>query len=198
LKKQARVCRRSKTTRDLTHLKNFDAGVRTIDDLARTPYLVAANRQIKSLVYLATIDGEPRPVLALLRGDHQLHDVKFWRRVRINRDADGASGRDTRIAGSERRKFGRRGRDSNVAQIESEATHHRGPRLEGPPQPDGLARTKTTITFRGVDVERDIEVDQWADLRTVNSGESCPRCDTGTLEVFTSCRVEDMGQSPSP
>src|SRR5882672_11205681 len=52
-------------------------GVRTIEDLARAPYLVAANRQIKSLVYLATIDGEPRPVLALVRGDHQLHDVKF-------------------------------------------------------------------------------------------------------------------------
>src|SRR5437868_3103045 len=52
-------------------------GVRTIEDLARAPYLVAANRQIKSLVYFATIDGEPRPVLALLRGDHQLHEVKF-------------------------------------------------------------------------------------------------------------------------
>jgi prolyl-tRNA synthetase len=52
-------------------------GVRTIEDLARTPYLVAANQQIKSLVFFATIDGEARPVLALLRGDHQLHEVKF-------------------------------------------------------------------------------------------------------------------------
>src|SRR5947208_1931969 len=33
-------------------------GVRTIEDLARTPYLVAANRQIKTLVYSATIEGE--------------------------------------------------------------------------------------------------------------------------------------------
>ncbi|HSQ25328.1 MAG TPA: proline--tRNA ligase, partial [Pyrinomonadaceae bacterium] len=52
-------------------------GVRTIEDLARTPYLVAANRQIKSLIYIATTEGEARPVLALLRGDHQLHEVKF-------------------------------------------------------------------------------------------------------------------------
>src|SRR5580765_7383550 len=52
-------------------------GVRTIDDLAKTPFLVAANRQIKTLVYFATIDGESHPVLALLRGDQQLHDVKF-------------------------------------------------------------------------------------------------------------------------
>src|SRR3979409_9037 len=52
-------------------------GVRTIEDLTRTPYLVPANHQIKSLVFIATIDGESRPVLALLRGDHPLHEVKF-------------------------------------------------------------------------------------------------------------------------
>ena len=43
--------------------------------------------------------------------------------------------------------------------------------------------------IRGVDIERDIEVDQWADLRTVNSGESCPRCETGTLEVFKAMEI---------
>ncbi|HEY0347516.1 MAG TPA: proline--tRNA ligase, partial [Pyrinomonadaceae bacterium] len=53
-------------------------GVRTIDDLARTPYLVAANRQIKTLVYMTGEKGwggqlgdYPKPVLVLLRGDHQ-------------------------------------------------------------------------------------------------------------------------------
>src|SRR5437867_11739644 len=40
-------------------------GVRTHEELARTPHLVATNRQIKSLVYFATLDGELRPVLAL-------------------------------------------------------------------------------------------------------------------------------------
>jgi len=43
--------------------------------------------------------------------------------------------------------------------------------------------------LRGVNVERDIQVDQWADLRTVISGESCPRCDTGTLEVYKAMEV---------
>jgi prolyl-tRNA synthetase len=42
---------------------------------------------------------------------------------------------------------------------------------------------------RGVDVARDIEVDQWADLRTVNSGESCPRCETGVLEVYKAMEI---------
>src|SRR5256714_2195657 len=35
-------------------------GVRTIEDLAKTPYLVAANRQIKTLVYFAMINSELR------------------------------------------------------------------------------------------------------------------------------------------
>src|SRR5712664_2341896 len=42
--------------------------VRTIEDLTTFPGGAAADRQIKSLVFLATIDGEERPVLALLRG----------------------------------------------------------------------------------------------------------------------------------
>src|SRR5262249_53904753 len=52
-------------------------GVRTIEDLTTFAGGAAADRQIKSLVYFATLSGEQRPVLALLRGDHQLHDVKF-------------------------------------------------------------------------------------------------------------------------
>jgi prolyl-tRNA synthetase len=43
--------------------------------------------------------------------------------------------------------------------------------------------------IRGVDIERDIEVDKWADLRTVSSGEACPRCDSGTLEVFKAMEI---------
>ena len=48
-------------------------GVTTIDDLTRPPYGVAAARQLKSLVYVA--DGEP--VLAVLRGDHELNEAKL-------------------------------------------------------------------------------------------------------------------------
>src|SRR5205807_2359953 len=43
--------------------------------------------------------------------------------------------------------------------------------------------------IRGVEIERDIEVDKWADLRTVESAEACPRCDTGVLEVFKGMEI---------
>src|SRR5690348_9480082 len=52
-------------------------GVRTIEDLTTFPGGAEASRQIKSLVYVATRDGQPQPVLVLLRGDHQLHETKL-------------------------------------------------------------------------------------------------------------------------
>ena len=43
--------------------------------------------------------------------------------------------------------------------------------------------------IRGVDISRDIEVDQWADLRTVQKGEACPQCEAGTLDIFKAMEI---------
>src|SRR3989440_3109819 len=163
-------------------------GVRTIEDLARTPYLVAANRQIKSLVYFATIDGEPRPVLALLRGDHQLHDVKFGDALGSTaarpahpeeiRELLGASAGSLGGVGA---KATSRKSNQNLLIIADLGLKGRRNMTTG--------ANKDDHHLRGVDIERDIEVDQWADLRTVNSGEACPRCDTRALEVFKGMEI---------
>src|SRR6185295_6650227 len=42
--------------------------------------------------------------------------------------------------------------------------------------------------LRGVDIARDIPVDEWFELRTVESGEGCPKCD-GVLEVFKGMEI---------
>src|SRR6266403_154750 len=52
-------------------------GVRTIEDLTTFPCGAKADHQIKSLVFIATVNGRSRPVLVLLRGDHQLHETKL-------------------------------------------------------------------------------------------------------------------------
>jgi prolyl-tRNA synthetase len=52
-------------------------GVRTIEDLTTFPGGADADRQIKTLIYLSTKNGEQQFVLALLRGDHQLHETKL-------------------------------------------------------------------------------------------------------------------------
>jgi len=43
--------------------------------------------------------------------------------------------------------------------------------------------------LRGVDITRDISVDEWFELRTVEAGERCPRCETGRLEVFKGMEI---------
>ncbi|HYG11087.1 MAG TPA: His/Gly/Thr/Pro-type tRNA ligase C-terminal domain-containing protein, partial [Pyrinomonadaceae bacterium] len=43
--------------------------------------------------------------------------------------------------------------------------------------------------LRGVSIERDIPVDLWTDLRMVQSGERCPNCAEGVLEVSRSLEI---------
>ena len=52
-------------------------GVVTIEALSKEPYKVPANRQIKTLVYIA----DSKPVIILIRGDDQLNETKFMART---------------------------------------------------------------------------------------------------------------------
>src|SRR5438105_28986 len=163
-------------------------GVRTIEDLTTFPGGAIANRQIKSLVYFATQNGELRPVLALLRGDHQLHEVKFA-------DALGATalrpahpeeirellGAGAGSLGAVHAKNKEHATNQNLVIVADLGLKGRRNMTTG--------ANKDDHHLRGVDVERDIEVDQWADLRTVNSGEACPRCETGVLEVYKAIEI---------
>jgi prolyl-tRNA synthetase len=163
-------------------------GVRTIEDLAKIPYLVTAKRQIKTLVYIATIDGESRPALALLRGDHPLHEVKFG-------DALGATavrpahpeeirellGASAGSLGGVRAKETAREAKQNLLIIVDEGLRGRHNMTTG--------ANKDDHHIRGVNIERDIKVDKWADLRTIEAGEGCPRCQDGVLEVFKAMEI---------
>jgi prolyl-tRNA synthetase len=138
-------------------------GVRTIDDLARFAGGAPADRQIKTLVY--SVDGVL--VLVLLRGDHalseqKLHDQVEARELRPATDAEiraalgagpgslGAVGVTGRTVLADFALDGRRGMTTGANQDD----HH----------------------LRNVDVERDIAVKHWLDLREVREGEGCPSC----------------------
>ncbi len=163
-------------------------GVRTIEDLTTFTGGAAADRQIKSLVYFATIEGEQCPVLALIRGDHQLHDVKFA-------DALGATnirpahaeeirellGAGAGSLGGVRAKELARSAKRDLLIIADNGLKGRHNMTTG--------ANKDDHHLRGVDIERDIKPDRWADLRTVSSGEACPRCDSGVLEVYKAMEI---------
>jgi len=163
-------------------------GVRTIEDLARTPYLVAANRQIKSLVYFATIDGEPRPVLALLRGDHQLHEVKFGDALGSTAARPAHPEEIRELLGASAGSLGGVGAKESARRVNHDLLIIADAGLKSRRNMTTGAN-KDDHHIRGVNPERDIKVDRWADLRTVIAGEACPRCDSGVLEVFKGMEI---------
>ncbi len=139
-------------------------GVRTIEDLARFEGGAPAERLIKTLLYV--LDGTS--TLVLLRGDHGLVEQKL---------ADATGARELRPAhpeeiratlGASAGSLGAVGvRDVRV--LADGALRGRRDMTTGANQDD--------FHLRGVDVERDIEVNDWLDLREVAAGEACPMCD---------------------
>jgi prolyl-tRNA synthetase len=149
-------------------------GVRTISDLDRE-HGIAAGRQIKTLVEF--VDG--RLTLVLLRGDHPLADQKLV-------DATGAAeirpaqADEIRAAlGASPGSLGAVG-VSGLPVIADLALRGRRDMATGANADD--------VHLTGVDVERDIAVGQWADLREVTAGEPCPRCGT-PLELLRTIEV---------
>jgi prolyl-tRNA synthetase len=45
------------------------------------------------------------------------------------------------------------------------------------------------LHLRGVDVERDISVGSWLDVRSVEEGETCATCEAGTLSIILAIEV---------
>jgi len=163
-------------------------GVRTIEDLTTFPGGAEASRQIKSLVYVATRDSESQPVLVLLRGDHQLHETKLADSLRATavraahpdeiRDLLGASaGSLGGVGAKEKAKAAK----INLQIVADSSLKNRRNMTTG--------ANKDDHHLRGVDIARDIHVDEWLEIRTVESGEGCPRCEKGTLEVFKGMEI---------
>ena len=139
-------------------------GARTIEDLDRD-YQLPGDRQIKTLVQV--IDGQL--TLVLVRGDHPLSDQKLI-------DATGAT--EIRPAhpdeirealGASPGSLGAVG-VTTLPVIADLALQGRANMATGANTDD--------VHLTGVDVDRDITVGQWADLREVTEGEPCPRCGT--------------------
>jgi prolyl-tRNA synthetase len=165
-------------------------GVRTIEDLTTFSGGAAADRQVKSLVYVAT-DGstqEQYAVLALLRGDHQLQEVKLADSLGAShvRPAHPEEIRD--LLGASAGSLG------GVGALDRAAAAKRKLRIVADSSLKGRRAMTTGANkdehhLRGVDVERDIKPELWADLRAVSAGEACPNCETGTLDVFKAMEI---------
>jgi prolyl-tRNA synthetase len=140
-------------------------GVVTIEALSKEPYKVAANRQIKTLVYVA----DSKIILILIRGDDQLNETKLL--ARTGAVAVRAATPDECVAtlGAKPGSLGA------VVNVPANVKVYADERLQG-------ANDMTTganedgFHFKNVSIDRDIKVTAWFDLRTVSAGEPCVKC----------------------
>ncbi|HCF59026.1 MAG TPA: proline--tRNA ligase [Myxococcales bacterium] len=154
-------------------------GVRTIEDLTKPPFNVAAHRQIKTLVYAA--DG--KPVLALVRGDQELNEAKLQGATGANEVRPAHPEEIQEWMGAAAGSLGAVGKDT-------------GAPFEGRIWADlSLQGRENMVTgankdehhLKGVTPGRDFQP-KWADLRTAMAGEGCPRCE-GTLDLFKALEI---------
>ena len=140
-------------------------GVVTIEVLAKEPYKVAANRQIKTLVYIA----DSKAILILVRGDDQLNETKLMACTGAVAARPATPDECFATLGAKPGSLGA------VAKVPADVKVFADERLRG-------ANDMTTganedgFHLKNVSIERDIKVTQWSDLRTVSAGEPCLKC----------------------
>jgi prolyl-tRNA synthetase len=158
-------------------------GIVTIEALSKAPYSVPANRQIKTLVYMA----DSKPVIILIRGDDQLNEAKLAGIIGTTVFRPATPEECVATLGAKPGSLGA------VA-----ATLKGGTGFQ-PVNPEHRLEACATLAifaderlrgandmttganedgfhFKIVSIERDIKVTEWFDLRTVTAGEPCAKC----------------------
>ena len=174
-------------------------GVVTIEALSKAPYSVPANRQIKTLVYMA----DSKPVIILIRGDDQLNEAKLAGIIGTTVFRPATPEECVATLGAKPGSLGAVASTLECrppARLEGETQQHAVPEA-GAPQiyADERLRGANDMTtganedgfhFRNVSIERDIKVTQWFDLRTVTAGEPCAKCpDKSGLKIRRAIEV---------
>ena len=140
-------------------------GVVTIEALSKAPFSVPANRQIKTLVYVA----DSKTVLILIRGDDQLNETKFMARTGAVAARPATPEECVAALGAKPGSLGA------VANVPAAVQIFADQRLRGANEMTTGAN-EDGFHLRNVSIERDIKVTEWFDLRTVAAGEPCAQC----------------------
>ncbi len=142
-------------------------GVLTIEALSQAPYQVPAERQIKTLVYMA----ESKLVLILMRGDDQLNEAKLAGALGTGMFRPGEPGEIFAALGAHPGSLG-----AVTSTLKNSGwTIYADERWK-----DAVGMTtganEDGFHLRNISIARDIQVNTWSDLRLVQAGELCPKC----------------------
>ncbi len=140
-------------------------GVVTIEGLTKEPYKVAANRQIKTLVYVA----DSKIILILIRGDDQLNETKLMARTGAVAVRPATPEECVATLGAKPGSLGA------VVKVPADVKVYADERLQGA-NDMVTGANEDGFHLKNVSLERDLKVSAWFDLRTVSAGEPCVKC----------------------
>ena len=161
-------------------------GVVTIEALSKEPYKVPANRQIKTLIYVA----DSKPILILIRGDDQLNETKLMAKTGAVAVRPATPEEIFLLLGAKPGSLGAVSSalpSKRMKKVEAAAglILVSAPAEEIPVYADERLQGANDMTtganedgfhLKNVSIHRDIKVTAWFDLRTVSAGEPCVKC----------------------
>lgn len=174
---------------DLNQPEEFATpNLKTIEELANAFDFAAPERQIKTLIYVAGFEnGEDKIVLALLRGDHQLQETKLQDNLKAINVRPAQDSEIVELLGASAGSLGAFKAKEIANQNNKEAFVIADAALQNRKNMTTGAN-KDDFHLRAVDVARDLQIDQWADLREVQAGELAPD-GSGALEVYKALEI---------
>lgn len=149
-------------------------GKKTIDEVSEFLGLPAATT-VKMLILLA--DGVP--VAVMVRGDHELNEIKLKNYLGCEALEMASDEIITKTTGSPVGYIGPIGLSLRI--IADVAVRGMRNFVAGANVAD--------YHLKNVNLERDCAVSEFADIRSVAHGDPCPRCSTGTLEMWRGIEV---------
>jgi len=176
-KAEARPLQPAPGSEPLPLQKTATPDMKTIADVAA--FLgMTADMTIKTLVYTS---GTGEHVMAILRGDHELNEIKLknslgWEEIQMSSEEDILA-----ITGSPIGFLGPKGLKRKVPVIADLAVQGMVNTVVGANEKD--------MHFTNANPERDFSVDRFVDIRSVAAGDGCPRCEQGSLEMWRGIEV---------
>jgi prolyl-tRNA synthetase len=153
----------------------------TIEDVAKF-LKESPERFVKTLIYMATFGETKKSVIALVRGDRDLNELKLKAAIGADAIELASDAAVTEITGARVGFAGPQGLAEKVSIICAD------------PEVSAIASgitgaNKSDYHVRGFNLHRDVPTAKIVDLRTAAGGDRCARCEGGTYRAFRGIEV---------
>ena len=136
---------------------------KTIDDLI-ADFGFPEERCAKSVVYIA----DSKPVIVFMRGNDEVNEDKLKIALSVNDLRPATPDELIDVTGASHGSIGPINVKTNLRMIADNLLRHANGMVSG--------ANKDGFHFKNIDFDRDVNITEFFDLRTINAGECCPIC----------------------